>query len=167
MSSKNQAVPADRLLAAAAKAVAGINYCWLATPDRFGLISARPMGRLPPVAGDDEWLIRFVTDDRSRKISEIRGGGEVTLIFQRETDDTYISLFGGPTIRPDASADRRLWRGAYAAYFPGEGELAHATFLEIRVERMELWIRGVTPEPFGVRSTMLDRDAEGIWRAID
>jgi general stress protein 26 len=167
MSSLYQDDTVARLLEAAARAVAGIGYCWLATPNRFGLISTRPMGRLKAASDDDEWLIRFVTDDRSRKISEIRRGGEVTLIFQREADDTYISMFGEPTIRPQASADRRLWREAYEAYFPAEGESAHAAFLEVRVERMELWIRGVTPEPFGLRPTRLDRDAAGHWRAID
>jgi hypothetical protein len=31
---------------------------------------------------------------------------------------------------------------------------------------MELWIRGVTPEPFGLRATVLERDdAEGGWSA--
>ena len=30
---------------------------------------------------------------------------------------------------------------------------------------MELWIRDVTPEPFGLRATVLERYAEG-WRLI-
>jgi hypothetical protein len=30
---------------------------------------------------------------------------------------------------------------------------------------MELWIRGVTPEPFGLRATVLERDAGG-WRLV-
>ena len=167
MSMQSHDDPVARLVAGAVKAIAGMSYCWLATPDRLGLISARPMGRLPPAPGDEDWLLRFVTDDRSRKISEIRRGGEVTLIFQRDADDAYVALFGEPTIRPDASADRRLWREAYEAYFAGESERAHAAFLEVRVDRMELWIRGVTPEPFGLRPTMLDRDATGVWRAID
>jgi hypothetical protein len=29
---------------------------------------------------------------------------------------------------------------------------------------MELWIRGVTPEPFGLRPTILERDDGGGWR---
>jgi len=29
---------------------------------------------------------------------------------------------------------------------------------------MELWIRGVTPEPFGLRATVLQRDTGGGWR---
>ena len=30
---------------------------------------------------------------------------------------------------------------------------------------MELWIRGVTPEPFGLRATVLERD-HGGWRLV-
>jgi hypothetical protein len=32
---------------------------------------------------------------------------------------------------------------------------------------MELWIRGVTPEPFGLLPTVLERDAGGGWRSSD
>ena len=28
---------------------------------------------------------------------------------------------------------------------------------------MELWIRGVTPEPFGLQTTVLERDRQGAW----
>ncbi len=31
---------------------------------------------------------------------------------------------------------------------------------------MELWIRGVTPEPFGLRATVLERDASGGRRVV-
>ncbi len=31
---------------------------------------------------------------------------------------------------------------------------------------MELWIRGVTPEPFAMQTTVLERDGGGAWRLI-
>ena len=49
-------------------------------------------------------------------------------------------------------------------YFPDEEERANAAFVEVNVERMELWIRGVTPEPFGLHTTILERDATAAWR---
>ena len=156
-----------RVVEAAARAVASVKYCWLATPGGVGPINARPMGRTPRALEDDEWLLRFVTDDRSRKISEIRRGEKLTVILQRDADDTYISLFGGAAIRTGASADSQLWRASYNAYFPGKGEREHAVFIEVRVDRMALWIRDVTPEPFGLRPTTLERDAAGVWRLID
>jgi hypothetical protein len=38
--------------------------------------------------------------------------------------------------------------------------------IEVEVARMELWIRGVTPEPFGPYPTILERDVEGAWRLL-
>jgi hypothetical protein len=29
---------------------------------------------------------------------------------------------------------------------------------------MELWVRGLTPEPFGLHPTTLERGADGVWR---
>ena len=51
-------------------------------------------------------------------------------------------------------------------YFPSEQDRANAAFVEIETERMELWIRGVTPEPFGLDTTTLERDKSGNWRLI-
>ena len=51
-------------------------------------------------------------------------------------------------------------------YFPTEQDRANAIFVEVDVERMELWIRGVTPEPFGLRATILERDAGRGWRLV-
>jgi hypothetical protein len=34
------------------------------------------------------------------------------------------------------------------------------------VSRMALWIRGVTPEPFGLRPTLLERETGQEWRLI-
>ena len=155
---------AVHLLAAAAKAISAIRYCWLATAADGGFINTRPMGRTPRDPDEDEWMIRFVTDGRSHKVKEIGRVDEVAITFQDDTDDAYVTLSGRAAIRRDAAADHRHWRSAYNVYFPGEGELRHAAFIEIRVDRMDLWIRGVTPEPFGSRGTRLHRDAAGLWR---
>jgi general stress protein 26 len=160
---KSDAAEVSRLLAGAAEAIASVRYCWLVTDAEAGL-GARPMGRLPHDLDEDNWLIRFITDGRSRKASDIRRAGKVAVIFQREADDAYVSLIGAAALRGDASTDRRRWKDAYNAYFPTEQDRANAAFIEIDIERMELWIRGVTPEPFGLRPAVLERGAGGAWR---
>jgi general stress protein 26 len=154
----------SRLLAGAAKAISRVRYCWLVTEAETGSASARPMGRLLPAADENDWTIRFITDGRSRKASDIRRAGKVGLILQHDHDDAFVVLGGRATLIEGASEVRRLWKDAYNAYFRGEADRANATFVRINVERMELWIRGVTPEPFGLRPTVLERDAGGIWR---
>jgi general stress protein 26 len=158
-------VEIGRLLAGAAKTIAGVRYCWLVTDAASGIANARPMGRV--VSEENDWTIRFVTGGRSRKASDIRRAGEVGLIFQRDHDDAYVVLSGKATLIERASEVNKLWKAAYDAYFPNATERANAAFVEVDVARMELWIRGVTPEPFGLLPSVLERDAGSTWRSSD
>jgi general stress protein 26 len=147
----------------AARLAASVPTCWLVT--RFdGHGNARPMGRLLPDPQLNDWKILFVTDGRSRKTAQIRQAGRVELIFQRDADDAFASFAGLATVVDDRGVVERLWKSRYDVYFPTAQDRANAAFLEIAVDRMDLWIRGVTQEPFGVRPTILERQAGGHWR---
>jgi general stress protein 26 len=155
-----------RYLVAASKAIVSIRYCWLATVSKSGLTDARPMGCTPRELDEDQWKIRFVTDGRSHKVSEIQDASEVAVIFQRDADDAYLTFSGKAAIRTGASEDRRHWRDAYNVYFPGDDDRKNAAFIEVQIDHMKLWIRGVTPEPFGLRPTVLERDVAGSWLLV-
>ena len=155
-----------RLLAGAAKTIAGVRNSWLVSEAETGGANARPMERLLPAAYANDWIIRFLTDGRSRKASDIRRASEVGLIFQREQDDAYVVLSGKATLIERPSEVDRLWKSAFDAYFQNATERANAAFVEVDVARMELWIRGVTPEPFGLQATVLERDGADGWRLI-
>ncbi len=163
---ERDAAEVSRFLAGAAKAIAGMRYCWLMTAAETGGATVRPMGLLPRDPDENEWKIRFLTGGRSRKASDIRRTGKVTVIFQRDADDAYVTLAGTASLRDDASEVRRRWKNAYNVYFPTEQDRANAAFVEIDAERLELWIRGVTPEPFGLYPTILERNASGNWRLV-
>jgi general stress protein 26 len=154
-----------RLLAGAAKTMRSARNCWLATAAEAGGVNLRPMGQTQRHDDEDEWTIRFITDGRSHKAADIRRAGEVKLIFQHDPDLAFATLIGRATLRENASEDRKHWKSTYDVYFHGEQDRTHAAFIEVEAERMELWIRGVTPEPFGLRATVLERDVEG-WRLI-
>lgn len=160
------AADVSRLLAGAAKTIASVRYCWLATAAETGGATLRPMGRLPRDPDDDAWTVRLFTDGRSRKASAIRRDGKVAIVYHDDPDDAFVTLIGTATLRESASEVRRRWKRAYDAYVPSESARANVAFIEIEVERMELWIRGVTPEPFGFHTTMLERDAGGAWRLV-
>ena len=85
-----------------------------------------------------------------------RRAGKVGLIFQHDADDAYVALIGTAMLREHASEVDRRWKNAYEAYFPSRPIGPNAAFIEVDVNRMELWIRGVTPEPFGLDATKLD-----------
>ena len=159
-------IEVSRLIAGAVRTVASARYCWLASTAADGGVNARPMGRLLRDPDENDWTIRFVTDGRSRKASEIRRVCRVAVVFQHDTDDAFVTLTGPATLHEGASEISRHWKNAYNVYFPTQQDRANAAFVEIAAERMELWIRGVTPEPFGVYPTALERGASGDWRLI-
>ena len=64
------------LLAGAAKAIAGVRYCWLVTEAETGGANARPMGRVLPAGEENDWTIRFVTDGRSTQRKHRPGRAE-------------------------------------------------------------------------------------------
>ncbi len=156
----------SRLIAGAAETIAKTPYCWLVTTGgATGDARFRPMGRLKPDPGDSAWTVRFIADARSRKASDIRRATKVTVLFQHG-DDAFVTLSGLAQLSEGESEARPRWRSAYDRYFPREQDRANAAFVEVDADRMELWIRGVTPEPFGMRATTLERDAAGVWRLI-
>ena len=125
----------------------------------------RPMGRVLNDPGEDPWKIRFLTDGRSHKAAHMRRTSEVSILVQHDPDLAFVSLTGKAELRGDASETRSRWKAAYDVYFPSAADQANAIFVEVEIGRMELWIRGVTPEPFGLRATVLERGADG-WRLI-
>jgi general stress protein 26 len=159
------AIDVSRLLAGAAKTMHSARYCWLATATESGIPHVRPMGRVLNDPGEDAWKVRFLTDGQSHKAADMRRASEVTILFQHDPDLAFVSLIGKAALHENASETRSRWKPAYNVYFPSEADRANAIFVEVEIERIELWIRGVTPEPFGLRATVLERGAEG-WRLI-
>ena len=156
-------VDVSRLLAAAAEAMARVRYCWLVTTADTWAVNARPMGWLPREPDQEEWTLWFITDGRSRKAADIRRAGEATVIFQ-EGDAAFLTLVGPAMLCAEASEVRRRWKKAYDNYFPTDQARANAALIGVDVRHIELWIRGVTPEPFGMRPTKVERDGQGPWR---
>jgi general stress protein 26 len=163
---QDERVDVSRLLAGAARTVAGARHCWLATTAENGSVNARPMGRVLRDPGENHWTIRFITDGRSRKASEIRRARQVAVTFEHGGDDAFVTVTGAAVLREEASEVRRRWKDAYNVYFRSDEDRASAAFIEIDAERVELWIRGVTPEPFGLYPTILERDDAGDWRLV-
>lgn len=152
------------LLAGADQVVTTARSCWLLLPSDGPVPSARPMGR-PMRCSGEEWIFRFVTDGRSGKCSAVLRARALAVILQRETDDAFVVLSGNAALLSEPSEVRKHWRDGFKAYFPTEEDRANAKFIELTVTRMELWIRGVTPEPFGMRPSILERIGAGAaWR---
>ena len=122
------------------------------------------MGRVPRDADDDEWTLRFITDGHSPKVADMRRDSHVSVIFQHDPDDAFVAVAGKASLVEGKPEIRRSWTKAYDAFFPAGPDRSSAIFVTIDVARVELWIRGVTPEPFGLRTTVIERDATRGWR---
>lgn len=155
----------SRMLDGAARLIGEVRYCWLAAETGNGA-TVRPMGRFSPNPQKTDWLVSFVTDGRSRKAADIRHSGRATLIFQRDAEDAYAALIGSARLSEDSANVRSRWRPAFDVYFPTADARANAVFVDIAVERIDLWIRGITPEPFGMRTTTLLRDPGKGWTLL-
>jgi general stress protein 26 len=164
MSLTDNAADVDRLLGAAANTIKNSRYCWLLTATAEGGIRSRPMGRVPRDPDEDAWTFRFLTDGRSPKVADMRRSGHASIIFQDAPDDAYVALAGSASLAESKPEIRRRWTPAYDAYFPAGPDRSDAVFVTIDVARIELWVRGVTQEPFGLRTTVLERDAARVWR---
>ena len=157
------AADVSRLLAGAAETIRKVRYCWLVTAAAEGGTRCRPMGWVPRDKGEDEWTLRFLTASRSHKAADMRCVDQVSVLFQHDPDDAYVTLTGKVSLAEGKPEIRKRWKAAYEAYFPDGPDHSSAIFVALDVTRLELWIRGVTPEPFGLRTTVVERDATRRW----
>jgi hypothetical protein len=86
--------------------------------------------------------------------------------LQHDHDEAFAAFAGRATLIDDPSDIARRWENAYDSYFPTETDRLNAAFIEVVVQRMELWIRGITPEPFGLQPTIVERRAGGKWLSV-
>jgi general stress protein 26 len=164
MSLTDNAADVNRLLCAVAEKIGKARYCWLLTAAGAGGTRARPMGRVPRDADEEEWTLRFLTDGLSPKVADLRRVGSASVILQHDPDDAFVTLAGTASLAEGKPEIHRRWKAAYVTYFPDGPDRSSAIFFTIDVARIELWIRGVTPEPFGLRTTVIERDAWRVWR---
>jgi len=160
----DDAIEVDRLLSAAAETIGKVRYCWLLTSSGEGGIRCRPMGHVRRDPDEDEWTLRCLTDGRSSKAADIRRASEVSIIFQNDPDDAFVALMGKASLAEGKPEVRARWKTAYNVYFPDGPDRSSAIFVTINVMRVELWVRGVTSEPFGLHTTVIERDAKRAWR---
>ena len=155
-----------QFLAAARETIAAVPVCWLATRSLEGGTNARAVSSSAGPPGSDEWTRRFLVRRSSRKVTEIRTAPIVTLAFQHPSGDRYIALGGRAAIIEDVAQMRTLWPSDLDAHFPPGFADANMIVVQVDVDRIEVHVRGLTPEPFGSGRTLLERRSAASWRFI-
>lgn len=150
-----------RLLAAARAAVADVPYCWVVTAAEGGNAHARVVKAFPNETGEDWWTRWFLTRRLARKTTEIRDAGYVTLAFQHDFGNAYVSLAG----RAELIDERPAVESRLQQVDDPAGALA-GQLIAVRVDadRIEVHIRGVTAAPWGHGRTLIERSRDGVWR---
>jgi len=149
-------------LAGASKLLATAPATWLITSGMDSLLHARPMGALRPW-GSCGWTMHYLTNIRSRKIADIRRSGASTVIVQRDCD-AFATLWGMTTVLDEVTEVQKLWIPEYDRFFPTQQDSSRAALIKFEIKYMDLWIRGVTPEPFGLEPVSLELAEGGQWR---
>ena len=155
-----------QFLAAAREIIADVPICWLVTRSLEGGTNARAVKASAALPGADEWSRRMLVRRSSRKVAEIRAVPLVTLAFQHPSGERWVALGGRVRIVDDLAQVRSLWPQDRDGYFPPGFADAHMTVLETQADRIEVHVRGLTPEPFGSGRTLLERQPNGAWRFI-
>lgn len=155
-----------QFLTAARETIAAVPVCWLATRSLDGGTNARAVSSSAGPPGSDEWTRRFLVRRSSRKVAEMRATPMVTLAFQHPSGDRYIALGGRAAIIEDVAAMRTMWLSELDTHFPPGFADANMIVIQVDVDRIEVHVRGLTPEPFGAGRTLLERQPAGLWRFI-
>jgi general stress protein 26 len=156
----------DQLLVAARQTMAKVTDCWAATPSGDGAINVRVVAPLPRAEGDEDWTLWIATGRSSRKAADIRPAGRITLGYQHHPDRAYVALIGRAALVEDRLEIRRRWTEAWRLYFPRGPDSPETILVRVDVDRIELCVRGVTPEPFGSRYSAIERDRDLQWRLV-
>lgn len=155
-----------KFLAAARETIAAVPIGWLATRSLEGGTNARAVSTSAASSGSDEWSRRMLVRRSSRKDAEMRAAPQVTLAFQHASGDRYVALGGRAEIIDDVAVMRTMWPSEFDARFPPGFADANMIVIQVNVDRIEVHVRGLTPEPFGHGRTLLQREGAGLWRFV-
>jgi general stress protein 26 len=153
----------DRLLAAVRNTIAEVPYCWVMTRAPGGGVNARVVRDNSGAGEENTWTRWFLARPDSRKLDEIRLDNRVTLGYQHDSGNAYVTLVGRAGVIAERSAvETRLRRAD-----DPDGSLAvRLIAVGVTVDRIEVHVRGVTAPPWGYGRTLLERDQQGIWRLL-
>lgn len=147
------------LLDRAEAVLAGAARCFAITRGIGGEVHARIV---EPFAREPGWVFWTLTSARSRKVSELRCSGHLTLAYQLGDGDAYLALVGVAEVIQDTAEARSRWREGWRRYFAGGPDDPDIALVRFRAGGIELYdaIRDRQPQPDGLRPVMLARAGE-------
>lgn len=155
----------DHVLRAARKTMLRKSYCVLVTDTPDG-----PSARVvQPHAPDTDLTVHLGTGASSRKAGDVARTGSAVLVYQDDARAACVVLHcDAEIIELDHAGRERWFLTAWLAFWPLGPADEDFVVIRCRPHTIEVWdaLRGVTPEPFGLRSARLRRTPSG-WAAAE
>jgi general stress protein 26 len=130
---KRPALDRAALIAAARELIATQTYCALITLDETGRPSVRTMNPFPPEKDMSVWM---ATNDRSRKVQEIRRDPRVTVYYSdHKTAIGYVAITGRAVLIDDMSEIKKRKRAYWDTAFPG---LKNLVLIKVVPEQLDV-----------------------------
>jgi general stress protein 26 len=114
----------------------------------------------------DDWAVRFMTDRRSRKAQEVGRTGRMTLAYQCDAENSYVTLVGRAKVVDDVEVKKAIWNPASFKWHPGGPTDPNVVLIDFVAYRIEIWssAHGLTSDPTkGLWAAALSRERDG-WR---
>lgn len=134
----------DSLLAAAREIIAATRFNALITLDESGQPRVRTMDPFPP---DENMVVWFGTNRRTRKVAEIANDPRVTLYYPSPEADGYVSIHGTARLVDDPAEKARRWKEEWTQFYPDRE--ASYLLIEVVPARIEVvsYRRGIVGDP--------------------
>ena len=121
--------------------VDSVPYPLLVTLDAEGFPVARPMY----LAAREENVFWFPASAQSAKIARIRIDSRSTLLFVREAQFDYASVYGTASVVTSKERKRELWHAEWLEQWPAAAEDNDYILLRVEGRRADYY-RGITDE---------------------
>jgi general stress protein 26 len=134
--------------------MAAVPYCFFMTQNGNGRINARLMQPFPP---EEDLTLYFGTSPNSRKAADIRANQRVSVAFQSNQENAYVTLNGSARLIDNLADRQRYWLAEWQPFFPYGPDGDDYVLIRFAPDRIETlnFARGITPEPFGLHCATL------------
>ena len=134
----------DSLIAAAREIMAATRFNALITLDQSGQPRVRTMDPFRP---DENMVVWFGTNRRSRKVEEIANDPRVTLYYPAPEADGYVSIHGTARLVDDPAEKARRWKEEWTQFYPDRE--TNYLLIEVVPARIEVvsYRRGIVGDP--------------------
>jgi len=153
---KKPALDRDSLIAAARELIATQKYCALITLDETGRPSVRTMNPFPPEEDMSVWM---ATNDRSRKVQEIRKDPRVTVYYSDHHEAIgYVAITGRAVLIDDMNEIKKRKRDYWDSAFPG---LKNLVLIKVVPEQLDVlyYKRGIAADTVTWRTPSVELKA--------